>query len=78
MIVIKNNKFIFTKDSIINHFGRNPKNGGRPPKDNKERNKLNLITGLLLNKVNIWLIWNNLKLLNKNTIVKDKKQYKMK
>lgn len=48
---------MFTKDSIINHLGKNPKNGGNPPKDKRERNKINLITVLLLNNTNIWLIW---------------------
>jgi hypothetical protein len=42
-----------TNDSIINHFGKNPKKGGNPPKDNKDKNKINLITTLLLNKTNI-------------------------
>ena len=70
--------FILTNDSIINHFGKNPKKGGRPPKDSKDKNKINLITVLLLNKVNIWLIWNNLKLLNKKTIQNDKKEYNKK
>jgi hypothetical protein len=51
--VNKNKKFILTNDSIINHFGKNPKKGGNPPKDNKDKNKINLITTLLLNKTNI-------------------------
>lgn len=44
---------MFTKDSIISHLGKKPKNGGNPPKDNRERNKINLITALLLNITNI-------------------------
>lgn len=56
---------IFTKDSIINHLGKNPKKGGSPPKDSNVKKSINLINELLLNKENIWLIWNNLKLLNK-------------
>jgi len=69
---------LFVNDSIINHFGKNPKKGGSPPKDNIDKNKINFTTVLLLNKVNIWLIWNNLKLLKRNTIVKDKKEYNKK
>ena len=51
--VNKNVKFKETKDSIINHLGRNPKKGGRPPKDKKDKNNENLIKELLLNKINI-------------------------
>jgi hypothetical protein len=65
---------MLTKDSIISHLGKNPKKGGNPPRDKSERNKINLITVLLLNITNICLIWYNLKLLNKNTIVKDKNE----
>lgn len=69
---------MLTKDSIINHLGKNPKKGGSPPKESRDKNKINLITELLLNKTNICLMWNNLKLLNKNTIQKDKKEQRKK
>jgi hypothetical protein len=29
---------------ITIHFGRNPRNGGRPPKDNKDVNIINFIS----------------------------------
>jgi hypothetical protein len=31
----KKNKFFLINISIIIHFGKNPKKGGKPPKDNK-------------------------------------------
>ena len=55
-------------------MGKNPKNGGNPPNDKKDKNKENLINELLLNKTNIWFTWKRLKLLNKNTIVAERKQ----
>lgn len=69
---------MFTRDSIIIHLGKNPKNGGKPPKDNSDKNRINLITVLLLNNINIWLIWNNLKLLNRKIIVNERKEYSKK
>jgi hypothetical protein len=65
--------FIPINDSIINHFGKNPINGGSPPKDSKDKNIKNFTIELLLNNPNIWLILNNLKLLNIKIIAIDKK-----
>lgn len=68
----KNNWCVSTKFWITSHLGKNPKNGGNPPKDNKFRNKKNLITGFIIEKLKIWLKWNNLKLLNIKIIDIDK------
>jgi len=67
---INNKKIWFnsTKFWITNHLGKNPKNGGNPPKDNKFRNMKNLIEGFIIERLKIWLKWNNLKLLNIKTI----------
>lgn len=40
---------------MIIHLGKNPKNGGNPPNDNKLNIIVNLIINLILEK-NIWLI----------------------
>jgi hypothetical protein len=42
-----------TSPWIISHFGRNPKNGGSPPKDSKLQNKANLSIGLEIGKQKI-------------------------
>lgn len=68
------NMFKLIRDSIINHLGKNPIKGGRPPKDNSVKNIRNFRIEFLLNNPNIWLILNNLKLLNKKTIEKERKQ----
>ena len=41
---------------IIIHFGRNPKNGSSPPKDNSNVNIMNLISGVSLFVIVIWLM----------------------
>jgi hypothetical protein len=41
--------FIIVNVSIIIHLGKNPKNGGNPPKDKRTINKKTLIKELLLN-----------------------------
>lgn len=56
--------FLLIINSIIIHFGINPKNGGRPPKDSNKINNEIFINLLELNILNVWLILNNLKLLN--------------
>jgi len=51
------NKLLFVISWIKIHFGINPVNGGRPPKDNRDKNVINFTDGeafLLL----IWLKWN--------------------
>jgi hypothetical protein len=47
-------------DWITIHFGRNPINGGSPPKDNKEVKVMYLINGVSLKNENIWVKWNKL------------------
>lgn len=55
-------------NSIIIHLGKNPKNGGNPPRESKTKNNVNFNNWLILKKEKIWLILNILKLLNKITI----------
>jgi hypothetical protein len=56
--------FLLIKSSIIIHLGIKPKNGGRPPNDKSKINIEIFINLLELNILNVWLILNNLKLLN--------------
>lgn len=39
----RNNWFISTKFWITSHLGKNPKNGGNPPKDKRFKNIKNLM-----------------------------------
>jgi hypothetical protein len=48
-MINKKNKFILTIKSIIIHFGKNPKNGGSPPKDKRGTKIIVLIKNLKLN-----------------------------
>ena len=41
---------------IIIHFGRNPRNGGTPPKDNRDVNIMNSISVVWLFVIVIWLM----------------------
>lgn len=41
---------------IIIHFGKNPRNGGKPPNDNKVVNIKNFIVDISLPIKNVWLI----------------------
>lgn len=63
---------------MTNHLGKNPKKGGNPPNDNKFKNIKNFIKGFIIDKLKIWLKWNNLKLLNIKIIEIDKIEYKIK
>jgi hypothetical protein len=38
------------------HFGRNPRNGGSPPRDNSDVNIMNLIIVISLFVIIVWLI----------------------
>ena len=38
------------------HFGKNPRNGGSPPKDNKDVNIMNFISLVSLFVIIVWLI----------------------
>lgn len=60
--------------SIIIHFGKNPKNGGNPPNDNKGKKSIIFSEFLKFKIINIWFKLKILNKLNKNTTVIDKKQ----
>lgn len=62
--VNKNNWLLIVKDWITIHLGKNPKNGGNPPKDNKLKNKKNFIIFEWKNNENNWLICDALNILN--------------
>lgn len=62
---------------MIIHLGKNPMNGGNPPKDKKLINKLILIKKFIL-LINNWLIKNIFKILNKKHITLIKKEYNIK
>lgn len=66
------NKNLLVIDWITNHFGKNPKNGGSPPKDNRDKKSVNLVKGDSLNEENIWLKCERLNKAKKIMIVKDK------
>lgn len=72
VIIIINIDIKFLIDWITIHLGKNPKKGGRPPKDKSEINILNFIKGKLLKNENIWLKWKKLYKLKIKINVKDK------
>jgi hypothetical protein len=41
---------------IIIYFGRNPRNGGSPPKDNRDVNIMNFISVISLFVLMVWLM----------------------
>lgn len=41
---------------IIIHFGRNPRNGGSPPRDSNDVNIMNFISAVSLFVIKVWLI----------------------
>jgi hypothetical protein len=41
---------------ITIHFGRNPRNGGRPPKDSNDVNIMNFISAVSLFVIMVWLM----------------------
>lgn len=55
---------LLTNNSIIIHLGINPKKGGSPPKESNKINNEIFINLFELNNLKVWLILNNLKLLN--------------
>ena len=59
---------------IVIHLGKNPKNGGNPPRDNKLIIIINLVVLEANTDENIWLKWNVFIILNDIIIVIDKKQ----
>lgn len=67
-----NNWLFIVNDWITSHLGKNPKKGGRPPKESKLKNKKNFIVFEWKINVNSWLIWEILNILNIKIIVKVK------
>lgn len=67
-------KFKFINISITIHFGKNPKNGGRPPKDKRGIKIAVFIKNLKLNEAKIWFRLKIFKLLNKKITVIERKQ----
>jgi len=41
---------------MTTHFGRNPRNGGRPPRDNNDVNIMNFINVASLFVIMVWLM----------------------
>lgn len=66
--------FIFISKSITSHLGKNPKNGGKPPKESKGIKITVFIKNLKLKEEKIWFKLKIFKLLNKKIIEIDKKQ----
>lgn len=60
--------------SIINHLGKNPRNGGKPPRDKRDKNIKIFIKKIELNFLKDWLMFSKLKLLNIKIIERFKKQ----
>lgn len=54
---------------IINHFGRNPRNGGSPPKESSDVNIMNFINLVSLFVIMVWLMNDTLdNLITDNTV----------
>lgn len=56
MIVAITKQLFLISSVIITHLGRNPVNGGRPPKDSSIRDIIVRITGILFHESEIELI----------------------
>lgn len=54
--VAKTKQLFFISSVMITHFGKNPVKGGRPPKDNKTREIIVSIAGVLFHKSEIELM----------------------
>jgi len=73
-MINKKNILVFINKSIINHFGKNPKNGGNPPKESRGIKIMVFIKNLKLNNEKIWFKLKIFILLNKKITLIDKKQ----
>lgn len=60
--------------SIISHLGKNPKNGGRPPKDKRGIKIIVFIKNLKLKEEKIWFKLKIFKLLKRKIIEIERKQ----
>lgn len=72
MIVIVKIIWLLDKDWITNHLGKNPKKGGRPPKDRRDtiKNTFSIKKSEINEKD--WLIWKSLKEWNIKIKVKER------
>lgn len=66
--------FIFINKSITSHLGKNPKKGGKPPKDKRGIKIIVFTKNLKLNEEKIWFKLKIFKLLKRKIIEIDKKQ----
>lgn len=60
------------------HFGRNPRNGGNPPKDSSDVNIINFIRVISLFVIMVWLMNDVPDSLMVNTTVNARVEYTMK
>lgn len=75
IITIKRKNILrFISKSIINHLGKNPKNGGKPPNERRGIKITVFIKNLKLKEEKIWFKLKIFKLLNRKIIEIDKKQ----
>lgn len=65
---------MFINKSITNHLGKNPKNGGNPPKERRGIKIIVFIKNLKLNDEKIWFKLKIFNLLKRKIIEIDKKQ----
>jgi len=66
--------FKFINKSITSHLGKNPRNGGNPPKESKGIKITVFIKNLKLNDEKIWFKLKIFNLLKRKIIEIDKKQ----
>lgn len=59
---------------MIIHLGKNPKNGGRPPKERRGMKIIVFIKNLKLKEAKIWFKLKIFRLLNKKITVIERKQ----
>lgn len=70
----RKNIFKLINISIISHLGKNPKNGGRPPKDKRGIKIIVFIKNLKLKEEKIWFKLKIFKLLKRKIIEIERKQ----
>lgn len=74
IIIKRKNKFMFINKSIISHFGKNPRKGGKPPNDSSGIKIIVFIKYLKLKDEKIWFKLKIFNLLNKKITVIERKQ----
>lgn len=75
IVVIINSWLLNVKFWITSHLGRNPKNGGNPPKDRRLINRENFNGFEEKNTLKSWFKWNNLNIWKKYTRLNVKNEY---